>query len=463
MPEPLHIPTGVQISASPRGIALHYAGDVVLQGPIGPRVASITTTDGSITLNGDHKVEEIRAERGSIFLNGSMQLGRVTSLGGSIALHGAISADAVSAPAGSVILSGEHRVKEVQSAEDLQVSGSLRATTLKGGLVVLKADHLEASAVEGALRVDLGEGDYKVEIIIAPHIEVSPESTGRINVIESNNELGPTNVKGRFRLAEYAEFTGIAANLFLQERGVRSLMQLGQPVAVAVRSVTEELPTQQVEADLADLVEVIPEPDDGLDPIEPAFVGPPLSLEADELQPLEASSTDLYELEADHLTEDLDEVIPVGEAEDDHDTHAGPAAISTRFTVGSPTYDVEETVDESVDRESLNTTLEKTLDESEDSEEQEEEEEEEGDDERLLLQIQIKEHVLRLSGLYRSDEPQGVARLRRYVSTGQFGNVQRELPEVFNAVLRMHLEKKQRPHHLVVPTFNRIHSLVKEL
>ena len=104
-----------------------------------------------------------------------------------------------------------------------------------------------------------------------------------------------------------------------------------------------------------------------------------------------------------------------------------------------------------MDRESLSATLERTLDEPE------------PDDERLLLEIEIKEQVLRLSGLYRSDEPQAVARLRRHVSTGQFSQAQKELHDTFNDVLRMHLEKKQRPHHLMVPTFNRIHSLLKGL
>ena len=223
MADPLLIPDGVRISSSVRGISIHHKGDVVLNGPIDSRIAAITSTRGSITLKGEQQVDEIRAERGSIFLDGEMRLGKVVSGSGNVTMHGQIRADEVEASSGSVVLSGEHRIKTIRAAEDLQVSGSLRGTSIKGRDVVLNADQLEVGAVEGTLRVDLGECTYKVEIVIAPQVTVHGNSTGRINVIESNNELGPNKLKGRFRLAEYAEFTGIDPKTFLNERDIRAL------------------------------------------------------------------------------------------------------------------------------------------------------------------------------------------------------------------------------------------------
>ena len=85
------------------------------------------------------------------------------------------------------------------------------------------------------------------------------------------------------------------------------------------------------------------------------------------------------------------------------------------------------------------------------------------DEQTQELRRQIKDQVLRLSGLFRQDEPQGVARLRRYVSTDRYGEVASELQTVFNDVLRAHVQSAQRPHHQVVPTFNRIHTLVSQL
>ena len=456
MADQLNIPAGVQITSSPRGIAIHHKGDIVLGGALGSRIALITSTDGSITLIGEHQVEEIRSERGSVFLDGNMRIGRVVALGGNVAVHGEIQAEEVTAPAGSVALSGSHRIKKVHAAEDLSIEGTLRGTQLKGGLVKLNAERLEVGAIEGALRVDLGEGTYKVEVVIAPHIEVHPKSEGRINVIESNNELGPTNLKGRFRLAEYAEFTGIDPHTFLQEREVRSLAQLGQPVAVAARPMTDELPTQQVPEDLDDLLEIVPEPLDGGDAIEPAHVGPPVALTPDALEPLTRDDTDLFDVQ--HTEEvDEDEPIAIEAAADDDDTFPSAAAVSTRFMVGrDDRYEVEDTI---------NDTLDASVDAVFEAAEAAAEEDEavELSEEQAEVQRQIREQVLRLSGLFRQDEPQGVARLRRYVSTERYVSVGEELPQVFDDVLRTYLKSSQRLHHLVVPTFNRIHSLVGQL
>lgn len=441
MADQLNIPEGVQITASPRGIAIHHSGDILLSGSLGSRIAKVTSTDGNITLRGEQQVEEICSERGSIVLDGDMRIGKVLCLGGNITLAGTIQADEVLAPAGSVALSGTHRIKTVQAAEDLNITGHLRGSVIKGGRVKLNAEKLEVGAVEGTLRVDLGEGAYKVEVVIAPHIEVHPGSEGRINVIESNNELGSSNLKGRFRLAEYAEFTGIDPNIFLRERDVRSLAKLGQPLAVTTRAPADEAPTEQADENLDALLELVPEPMDGAEVIEPGHVGPPISLMPEALEPLSSSETGPETAD--------EEPIAVGEADDASQDAADGSA---PFTVGTV-----ESAEESQD--TISDTLDATVDEVDPGSE----EQAPPDEQTLELQRQIKEQVMRLSGLFRQDEPQGVARLRRYVSTDRYGEVASELQTVFNDVLRAHVQRAQRPHHQVVPTFNRIHSLVSQL
>ena len=144
-------------------------------------------------------------------------------------------------------------------------------------------------------------------------------------------------------------------------------------------------------------------------------------------------------------------------AADDDDTFPSTASVSTRFMVGrEDRYEVEDTINETLDA-----TVDAVFEAAEAA--AQEDEAEELSEEQEDLQRQIKEQVLRLSGLSRQDEPQGVARLRRYVSTDRYVSVGEELPKVFDDVLRTYLKSSTRMHHLVVPTFNRIHSLVGQL
>lgn len=409
MAKPLNIPEGAQITASPRGVAIQHSGNIVLRASLGSRLARVDSTAGDITLRGEHQVEEIRAERGSITLDGDMRIGKVVSLGGDITLTGTIQADEVLAPAGSVTLNGKHRVKKIQASDTLDITGHLRGSVITGGVITLHAERLEVGAVEGRVRVNLGQGAYKVEVVIAPHIEVHPDSEGRINVIESNNAIGASNLKGRFRLAEYAEFTGIDPNIFLQEREVRSLATLGRPVSRPAPASSDDNPD--------DLLELTP---DALEPLSPSAT------------PSEAADPG---------------PVAVGEADDE----AGPPdADSPRLTIGGDDASNQDTISD-------------TLDETVDVVEPDANEDAVVDEQTLELQRKIKEQVLRLSGLFRQDEPQGVARLRRYVSTDRYGEVASELQTVFNDVLRAHVQRAQQPHHQVVPTFNRIHTLVSQL
>lgn len=68
-------------------------------------------------------------------------------------------------------------------------------------------------------RIVIGAGNIVADAMIAPRISVDAQATGRVTIIESRNELGPTKIKGGLSLAEYEETFG-NAEAFVAENGL---------------------------------------------------------------------------------------------------------------------------------------------------------------------------------------------------------------------------------------------------
>lgn len=234
--EKLVIPPNTAFDVIDGGVSVEFDGDVVLSGPMRNRLGRIVSNEGSITLLGPLEVGEVIARHGSIVADGAVRAQSLLAMAGPITVSGDVQAEEIRSPAGSVSIHGNLTSGAVHAAEELIVEGDISARLLQGGFVRINSGSVNVKGIEGTVRVELGEAKLAVEVVIAPEVQVSAHSSGRVNVIESVNELVPNSLKGGFRLHEYAEFTGVDPARFLEERGVRPLSELSSP-SVVVRGV----------------------------------------------------------------------------------------------------------------------------------------------------------------------------------------------------------------------------------
>lgn len=308
----LVIPAGVGFDVSDDGVSIEHDGDVIISGPLRRPLARVTSNEGNITLNGELEVGEVIARAGSVVVDGKIRIREVTSQGGTVTLNGQVDAAKVRSPAGSIALHGDLKVGEVVAAEDISIEGDVEANLLRGGFVRVASGSLNAKGIEGTVRVELGEVRLGVEVIIAPDVTVDAATTGRVNVVESHNELGPNGLKGGFRLSEYAEFTGVDPQRFLAERGVRALEDLQGPAVVARGpvAVAADPGPEQVEA--VDL-----EPVEPIQEVEPEEIEPVAEEELDEVELVR--SVEIEDDEPESVEPDAP-VLPPGLAEKLDDT-----------------------------------------------------------------------------------------------------------------------------------------------
>ena len=93
---------------------------------------------------------------------------------------------------------------------------------LHGREVVVEKTIVKCKVITADDRIVIGAGTITADAMVAPRISVDAQATGRVTVIESRNERGPTKVKGGLSLAEYQETFG-NAEAFVAEHGIRPL------------------------------------------------------------------------------------------------------------------------------------------------------------------------------------------------------------------------------------------------
>lgn len=225
MPDPssrkLVIASGSSFESTERGLIIESPADIVLTGPLAAPLLRVTSTHGSVALSGELVLEEVSAHQGSVALGGRVVVDSVTA-GGPMLLDGQVRAKTLHAK-GPLTLRGAVEAIEAVSEDSVHVEGRVSAERLRAPLVRVGSGECTAKAIQGLRTVHLGAARLTVEIVIAPQVEVTPQATGRVNVIECRNELAPNGLKGGFGLAEYAEFTGIDADDFLRRRGLSPL------------------------------------------------------------------------------------------------------------------------------------------------------------------------------------------------------------------------------------------------
>ncbi len=499
MANTLHIPQGLTLAVEDGKVALIAEGDVIVEGPLSGDISRIESTQGTITLRGPVSADRVVAQ--GVRIEGHLQCQELVAHSGAIQMRGRLDAESVVATQGDIVVRGPTQVGVMRAGGTLRVDGPrIEARLLQGDLVRFRGGTIKARGIEAQSRVSLGPCAFTVEVCIAPDAEVDPKAAGRINVLESHNELGNNALKGRFRLQEYAEFTGVDPEAFLREREVRPLAELGAaqlsaaegeasglgeldlrtadeptdhglvglveplppqpkptvreaptPQPAPAQSATEAAPSMHMADAQAQLEQagLAPRPEPKSAPQaeieEPqVFADEPEPLDLDdleefhEIEPFDAPPEPLAEPAPPQEIDELEEIEDFEEIEEFEELPAPPSATPRRDAALADTLSGDET-----NSDTLTPPDEPTLELSPET------------------QSFLNQSVARLAKHYAGGEPPAISRLRALVSSQDYALVRDELKDLFNSVVRGHIATGTRPHPQVLSDFNAIHDVMK--
>ncbi|HNH49599.1 MAG TPA: hypothetical protein PKY30_21325, partial [Myxococcota bacterium] len=178
---------------------LHAAGNVQVFG--GASVASLIA-GGSVEVSGDLQAQSAQAG-GGLDVTGNASADQL-QVAGQINVGGGLSANRVHGGGLSVV--GAAALQNVELTGGLYVSGGLTSSaihvgemrvtggaqlgTVQAGSVEVSGPAIVARGLQASGFVKLLTDRIQVDVVVAPHVEVEAKAPGRINVLESGNELG---------------------------------------------------------------------------------------------------------------------------------------------------------------------------------------------------------------------------------------------------------------------------------
>ncbi len=159
-----HLPAGVQIEWGAEGLLVRAPGDLVIENDLGRGLAE-ASAGGDLTI----RLPEIKAVlrcKGSLTLSGTVDLPRI-------------------------------------EADEVTIEGP----------------EVRTKAIVAKRRITIRSARITSDVVCAPEVILSPDTTGRITMIDCDNAHGARGIKGAFSPSDYAEMIG-DPDEYLASRGV---------------------------------------------------------------------------------------------------------------------------------------------------------------------------------------------------------------------------------------------------
>lgn len=413
----------IHLHAPAQAILLQAAGDVLVAGGV---AAEAIQAGGSIRLAGDLQAARIEAG-GALEIQGNAQLGAVHT-GGDVLVSGGISASELRAAGnfqaagdvivqrievgGSVQIGGGVSSTSAQAGGDFGVNGNAQLGTVHAGNIRLLGGSVVARGLRGWSAVQFAAGRVQIDAVVAAEIQFDPRTSGRITLLEIENEAGPNGVKGCFSMADYAEMFGDAHG-FLRERSIDpdSVKARPAPTAVSAPEIRISAPSFSSSS-----------------PIMALPSSPPIAAPVIAVAPM---------------------AVPVA-------APVIPAAPPVQVAPAVPVVEAApEPVAPPVAAPIIDEPMEVPVHELEPITEPPKEH---------TLHPQLVDAVSKVVDAYTDGEvPPAVEKLRGLVQEKAYDRVRGEITQIWSELLKFHQRKGMRLPHQVTPTFNTINSLVKKM
>lgn len=269
-----------------RARTLKVAGDAQVEGALH---AGSVAIGGRLGVAGDAEAEEARVGgaldvagnlasptlevAGHARVGGGLRAQEVHA-GGGLQVGGAVSATRIRA--GGDVRLGETAADSLSSTGTVVIDGGFTGGVVRAAAIELGAGVIKARGFQAAQRVTVGAAKLQVDAILAPEVGIDPKASGRVTIIECQNELGPNAIKGGLSVADYEEMIG-GADRFLGERGLGGAVETAPSAPPPPAPVAETAPPVRVSTPEAPTVSPdapAPEPKPGPAPVE---VSPPVA------------------------------------------------------------------------------------------------------------------------------------------------------------------------------------------
>lgn len=210
------LPEGVVFIVQPDGVTVENRGDIVLHSAFGGVPMLVRSLEGDVELHAGLAGGRVEAA-GSVRIVGDATAERIAA-GGDVRISGSASVSRLDA-GGDVEIGAHASVESLTAGGTVAIAGDLTTTSLRGRSVALAGAALQARSVAAAERIVVRAVKITADAVIAPHVEIDPRATGRVSVLECQNEIGPKALKGCLSLADWADMFG-DPEAWLKERGI---------------------------------------------------------------------------------------------------------------------------------------------------------------------------------------------------------------------------------------------------
>ena len=214
----------------------------------GVKAQTLTVGDGGAQIEGDLQVDTLSAS-GDVTVQGSLHAQHVSTRGASLRLSGDATAQTITVSGGDLIAGGSLQVDDASASDgSLSIGADVTARRISAQTVTLSGSSAQVSVVQGAQSITVGDTHIRADILIAPRVQLSASTSGKITVVESRNSPTPSAVKGCLSLADLEEF-GLDAESFLRERNLSPLPDGDAPAEVAAPAPAAAEPAPAADAD----------------------------------------------------------------------------------------------------------------------------------------------------------------------------------------------------------------------
>lgn len=319
----------------------------------------------------------------------------------------------------------------------------MTAGTIRADVVQIGGGNVTARGIQGRTRVSVGPAKLTVDAILAPEVNLDARTSGRVTVVESNNEPGASAIKGGFGLVDYAEMFG-SSDSFLAERGLTALG--AAPAVVAppnpVHQPAEDTmdPASIEAAEAAEHTHepaavVVPAWEPAVTPAPEPVWEPAVSAPAPALEPVWEPAVSAAEPAPEPTWQQ-----PISAPEPEPAPAPAPQPVWEPIVVAAPEPVAAPVPEPMAAADPLTAAVEHPMHQ------------------------QLASTVQRIADCYADTElPPAVDRLRTLVEARSYPEVRAEITNIWSELLKYHQKKGIRIHHQVTTTFNSVNSLVKKM
>jgi hypothetical protein len=360
--------------------------------------------EGNAIFKGTYNGKHLHVD-GNLSIDGQTICQNIHALGTSLQCKSLIEANEIIGDRANIIIDGDSTIK-----------------LLRSNKAVINGSNNNIKAMQINTHIDIAKCIIFSDILMCNSIKIHPKSTGKIMVLESQEQMGPHSVKGCLQLSD---LEGLIPNIedFLTQRGLHKQAPLPEDSgSKGSITIPEVEPEQNIIDDEDDEQPEEQSPSPAVINVHSA-----ISENNSEPQPEEESSSEESSEDENESSSNSEKAVIVIE-EDDSDEEIG--------------------IDGKIDEEEMLSELTEYT----------EEEVLVPEDAEVPLHAEIKMEIMNVVNEYQDTPPSAVSELLSLMEKGDFFVLREEIKKIWTKLLKYHQRQNTRLPPKVIDSFNQLNA-----